>query len=241
MRGGGRLKQSVADSSFDAWVKYYRQDENAPNAIVSYYTKGSLVALALDLTLRTKSRGAVSLDDVMRRLWLDHGQTGTGVPEDGVRRAAEAVSGLKLRKFFTEATEGTEDLPLDDLLPAFGLELKFDAAGTTPVLGAKTANEGDNVKLTQVLDHGAAQRAGLSAGDVLVALDNLRITATSLDALLKRRLPGDEVKIHAFRRDELMKFRVRLDAPPADQATLAPAPRVSAPARALLKQWLGRG
>lgn len=241
MRGGGRLKQSLADSSFDAWVKYYRQDENAPNAIVSYYTKGALVALALDLTLRTRSRGALSLDDVMRRLWQEHGLTGKGVPEDGIRRAAESVSGMKLKRFFDAATEGTEDLPLEKLLHAVGIDLAFEAAGTMPVLGVKTASEGDNVKLTQVLDHGAAQRAGLSAGDVLVALDNLRITASSLDALLKRRLPGDEVKINAFRRDELMKFRVRLDAPPADQATLAPAPRVSAPARALLKQWLGRG
>ena len=183
----------------------------------------------------------MSLDDVMRRLWLDHGQTGLGVSEDGVRRAAEAVSGLKLRKFFADAVEGTEDLPLDTLLHVFGIDLKFDAAGTAPVLGVKTANEGDNVKLTQVLDHGAAQRAGLSAGDVLVALDNLRITASSLDALLKRRQPGDEVKINAFRRDELMKFRVRLDAAPADQAKIAPSPRVSAAARSLAKQWLGRG
>ncbi|MGC4403192.1 M61 family metallopeptidase [Methyloversatilis sp. MC4-4] len=241
MRGSGRLKQSVADSSFDAWIKYYRQDENAPNAIVSYYAKGALVALALDLTLRSKSRGAVSLDDVMRRLWADHGLSGQGVPEDGIRRAAEAVSGMKLKRFFDEATEGTDDLSLDRLLHAVGLDLAFEAAGSTPVLGVKTTNDGDNVKLTQVLDHGAAQRAGLSAGDVLVALDNLRITASSLDTLLKRRNAGDEVKIHAFRRDELMKFRVRLDAPPVDQAKIGPAVRASAAAKELLKQWLGRG
>jgi predicted metalloprotease with PDZ domain len=241
MRGAGRLKQSVADSSFDAWIKFYRQDENAPNAIVSYYTKGALVALALDLTLRSKSRGAVSLDDVMRRLWLDYGQTGKGVPEDGVCLAAEAVSGLKLKRFFDLATEGTEDLPLERLLRAVGLDLKFEAAGAAPVLGVKTANDGDNVRVTQVLDHGAAQRAGLSAGDVLVALDNLRVTATTLEPLLKRRLAGDEVKIHAFRRDELMKFRVRLDAAPVDQARIALATRAGVPARELLEQWLGKG
>ncbi len=241
MRGSGRLKQSVAESSFDAWIKYYRQDENAPNAIVSYYAKGALVALALDLTLRTKTRGTVTLDDVMRRLWADYGQTGQGVPEDGVRRAAEAVSGLKLKRFLDEATEGTEDLPLERLLHAVGLDLRFEAAGSTPVLGAKTANDGDSVKLTQVLDHGAAQRAGLSAGDVLVAFDGLRVTPASLDALLKRRQPGDEVKVHAFRRDELMKFRLRLDAPSADQAKISAATRTSPAARDLLKQWLGRG
>jgi predicted metalloprotease with PDZ domain len=69
LRGSGRTKQSVADSSFDAWGKYYRQDENAPNSIVSYYTKGSLVALALDLSIRAKTGGKKSLDDVMRALW----------------------------------------------------------------------------------------------------------------------------------------------------------------------------
>lgn len=240
-RGSGRLKQSVADASFDAWIKYYRQDENAPNAIVSYYTKGALVALALDLTLRSKSRGTVTLDDVMRKLWSDHGQTGLGVPEDGIRRAAEAVSGLKLKRFFDDATDGTEDLPLDKLLRTVGLDLEFQAAGSAPVLGAKTAVEGECVRITQVLDHGAAQRAGLSAGDVLVAIDTLRVSPSSLDSLLKRRQAGDEVKVHAFRRDELMKFRVRLDAPPADQARIAPAARASAAARELLKQWLARG
>ncbi|MBU0772850.1 MAG: PDZ domain-containing protein, partial [Gammaproteobacteria bacterium] len=121
------------------------------------------------------------------------------------------------------------------------LDLKFEAAGAAPVLGVKTANDGDNVRVTQVLDHGAAQRAGLSAGDVLVALDNLRVTATTLEPLLKRRLAGDEVKIHAFRRDELMKFRVRLDAAPVDQARIALATRAGAPARELLEQWLGKG
>src|SRR5690606_32949346 len=83
LRGGGRHLQSVAESSFDAWIKYYRQDENAPNAIVSYYTKGSLVALALDLTIRERSAGRRSLDDVMRLLWTrfgrDFAQRRTGV------------------------------------------------------------------------------------------------------------------------------------------------------------------
>ncbi|WP_018410240.1 M61 family metallopeptidase [Methyloversatilis thermotolerans] len=241
MRGSGRLKQSVAESSFDAWIKYYRQDENAPNAVVSYYTKGALVALALDLTLRGKSRGAVSLDDVMRRLWTEFGLTGAGVPEDGIRRTAEAVSGFKLKRFFEQATEGTEDLPLEELLKSVGLELSFEAAAPTPVLGARTANDGDAVRLTQVLDHGPAQRAGLSAGDVLVAMDGLRVTHASLDALLRRHQPGDELKVHAFRRDELMKFRVKLDAAPLDQAHIAPAARASRAAKDLLRQWLGRG
>src|SRR5690606_39697033 len=88
-RGNGRLKQSVAESSFDAWTRYYRQDENAPNAIVSYYTKGALVALGLDLLIRHSTRGAKSLDDVMRHLWRHFGQDfykgrETGIDEDAM-------------------------------------------------------------------------------------------------------------------------------------------------------------
>ncbi len=96
LRTPARSKQSVGDSSFDAWIKYYRQDENAPNAVVSYYVKGSLIALALDLTLRARSK--VTLDDVMRELWRRHGLTGVGVPEGGIDRIASELSGVDLRR-----------------------------------------------------------------------------------------------------------------------------------------------
>ena len=98
LRGSGRHKQSVADSSFDTWIKYYRQEENAPNAIVSYYTKGALVALTLDLTLRQQSRGKHSLDSIMRALWAQHGAQhgapGQGLTEDGLPKLIEQVTGL---------------------------------------------------------------------------------------------------------------------------------------------------
>ena len=89
-RNAGRLKQSVAESSFDAWTKYYRQDENSPNAIVSYYQKGALVALGLDLTIRAKTDGARSLDDVMRLLWQYYGEGSGGVPEDAMPKIIKA-------------------------------------------------------------------------------------------------------------------------------------------------------
>jgi predicted metalloprotease with PDZ domain len=98
LRGSGRTKQSVADSSFDAWSKYYRQDENAPNAIISYYTKGSLIGLALDLTIRAKTGGAKSLDDVMRALWERYG------------RDFYEISGGRFKPFFDKYIRGTEDV-----------------------------------------------------------------------------------------------------------------------------------
>ncbi|MCG8371277.1 MAG: peptidase M61, partial [Proteobacteria bacterium] len=114
LRGGGRRRQSVAESSFDAWTRFYQRDANAANAIVSYYAKGALVALSLDLKLRSET--GVSLDDVMRAAWDRWGETGTGMPEDGFERLANDVSGLDLEDFFDATLRGTGELPLEALL-----------------------------------------------------------------------------------------------------------------------------
>ncbi|MFZ5559090.1 MAG: M61 family metallopeptidase [Pseudomonadota bacterium] len=254
-RNPGRARQTVAESSWDAWIKYYRQDENTPNAVVSYYGKGSLVALALDLTIRSRTRGRKSLDDVMRALWRRHGATGIGVAEDGIERLAEEVSGVRLRRFFDAALRSTAELPLATLLKRFGVELHRRAAesksdkggkpGGQPAakrarriaLGARTAAEAGGVKLTHVLANGAALAAGLAAGDVLVAIDGIRVTAETLDARLGRYRPGDVVSATGFRRDELFTCEIALAAAPADTAYLTPAP--GAPAAARRKAWLG--
>ena len=240
LRTPGRLKQSLAESSFDAWSKFYRPDENTPNAVVSYYAKGALFALALDLTLRAKTDGRVALDDVMRALWERHGKTGIGVGEDDIRRIAEECSGLKLKRLFADGVSGTHDLPLRKLLAPFGVDLTLEvtAAAKTPSLGVKInaeANVANEIRLATVFDGGAAQTAGLAAGDALVAVDGLRVTPSTLDKLLARHQPGDTVRIHAFRRDELMEFTVRLDPPPADNARLA----IREGAYPLRKPWLG--
>ena len=236
-KGPGRRRQSLAESSFDAWSKFYRPDENTPNAVVSYYAKGALVALALDLTLREKTAGRVSLDDVMAALWQRHGQTGVGIDEQTVQQIAEELSGAKLKRFFASAVYGTDDLPLKRLLARFGIALAWESEkkGQTSSLGVKTASEGKEVRLATVYDGGAAQAAGLAAGDLLVAIDGLRATPASLEQLQARRSPGDRVAIDAFRRDELMRFTLRLDAPPADTARLASVAKHQQERRA----WLG--
>ncbi len=239
LRGPGRLRQSVAESSFDAWTKYYRQDENAPNAIVSYYAKGSLVALALDLQLRAASAGENSLDAVMRLLWQRHGQTGSGVPEDGIFAAVEDIGGKTLARWLRRAVEGTDDLPLARLLKPFGVAWSAEPASAAPWLGAKLAAGNGETRLTNVYDGGPAQRAGLSAGDVLVALDGLKVGASGLDAMLARRQPGERVALHAFRRDELMRFELELAAAPADKIGLKLAAKAPAAAARLRRGWLG--
>jgi predicted metalloprotease with PDZ domain len=244
LRGSGRGKQSVAESSFDAWVKYYRQDENAPNAIVSYYAKGSLIGLALDLTIRRETGGKKSLDDVMRALWQRYGRHfyrqdgGRGVTDDEVEALVEEVSGLKLKKFFDRYVRGTVDLPLQELLAGFAVELVDDRKEGKPALGARTARDGSDCKLASVYEGGAGHRAGLSAGDVLVALDGLRVTASNLENLLKRYRVGDKVSVQAFRRDELMQFSLKLTADDAPQWSLRAAARPAAAVR-LRSGWPG--
>ncbi|MBP7626907.1 MAG: hypothetical protein RLZZ220_2752 [Pseudomonadota bacterium] len=237
-KGSGRHKQSVAESSFEAWTKYYRQDENSPNAIVSYYTKGALVALLLDLRLRAESHGARSLDTLMQALWQRHGQTGIGVAEDGIFALAAELGGEALAGWLQELVEGTAELPLEQALRRVGLKLAWELASPAPGIGVRTVAEGEMLKIANVFDGGAAQAAGLSAGDVLVAIDGLKATAGSFDKLLARRLAGDSAEIHVFRRDELMRFEVELRAPLADTAKLAVDPDAGANAIALREAWL---
>ncbi len=234
LRTGGRLKQSIAESSFDAWTKFYRQDENSINSGVSYYAKGALVGLALDLTIRRESKNKQSLDDVMRALWDDFGAKNIGVPEEGFEWLAQKVTGLNLKSFFDLAVRGTDDLPLRDLVQDFGIEYVLRAAesdtdkGGTPskknlrprvTLGAKITGTHE-AKLLQVYDHGAAQTAGLSAGDSVIAVEGLRVNAKSLEKIINRKSVGDVVVMLAFRRDELMAFDVTLQAPAKDTCAL---------------------
>jgi len=252
LRGAGRKKQSVADSSFDAWIKYYRQDENAPNAVVSYYVKGALVALLLDLQLRSES--AATLDDVMRALWQRFGKTGIGVPEDGVKRIATELSGLDLTEFFARYIDGADELPLPQALAAFGMELQLrpaegnkDAGGKSGKsakdsaprqwLGARWTAGGD-ARITHVFDGGPAQNAGLSAGDVIVAWNGLKVTAGNLQRQIERALSGASAQTHVFRRDELMTFDVVLAPAPLDTCWLTLRGDAAAAAVALRDAWL---
>jgi len=247
LRGSGRTKQSVAESSFDAWVKYYRQDENAPNAIVSYYTKGSLVALALDLTIRNQSEGTKSLDDVMRALWnrygrdfYGNGNSGQGVAEAEVEALFEKVTSLSLKHLFEQWVRGTDDLPLAELLQPFGVVLVDQRDMVKPTLGIRAARDSVECRLANVYEGGPAHQAGLSANDVLVAIDGLRVTATNLETLLGRYQAGDTAAVHAFRRDELSCFSVKLAADAAPKVVLT-AQLEPAAASTLRNAWLHQG
>jgi predicted metalloprotease with PDZ domain len=239
LRNPGRLTQSVAESSFDAWTKFYKQDENSVNAIVSYYTKGGLVAMTLDLTLRRLTQHTVTLDDVMRCLWQEFALQQKPVAEFDILQIAvqlleaQAVdtNGIaRFREIFQHAVYGTQDLPLDEALRSVGVEYNLRAATslndgggapakadpTRPDMGIGISAGNGGVQAARVLNNGPAHRAGISAGDVLIAINQLKVDQGSFEKVLNRFQPGDSIRVHGFRRDELMEFNVTLAAPAAD-------------------------
>ncbi len=240
-----RFKQSVADSSFDAWIKYYRQDENAPNSVVSYYQKGSLIGLAFDLSIRAQTRGKRSLDDVMRLLWKQWKAAGDdyrGVAEDQIVQATEEATGLSFAREISEWTEGTVDPDFAALFAPFGVRCVQQPAVEAAhfaLLGVKTTDANRECKLAHVFDGSPAQAAGLSANDVLVALGGLKVTPTNIDTLLSRYATGDMVDTVAFRRDELMRFDVKLAVQPPMKFTLEVDAKSARGAQQLRRNWLG--
>jgi predicted metalloprotease with PDZ domain len=254
LRSPGRMQQTLEDASFDAWIKYYRPDENAVNAQMSYYIKGSVAALMLDLTLRQHSNDQRSLDDVMRLLWQRHGATGVGVGERDIEAIATEVMGSSLQSFFDTALRTTTDLDPTSMLSAYGITLHTrpldgdsDQGGKpasrktsdpTPSLGASLGSHDWGAQLSTVLTGGGAQRAGLSAGDIVVAVDGLHVNKAGLAKVVTERQVGDVLHLHAFRRDELREFKVTLQ-PSAPEAVYFTLSDVAA-AVARRRSWLGQ-
>jgi predicted metalloprotease with PDZ domain len=245
MQRSGRLKQSVAESSFDAWIKYYRQDENAPNSLVSYYQKGSLIAAAIDLTLRERTQGRRSLDDVMRLLWRRARSAGAGyrgVGENDLPAVIEEATGVDIGRLVRTWSEGTRDIDFVGLFTPFGIAVERGLALEEPhfaLLGIKIRREGADCRIVHVFDGSPAQDAGLSGGDVLVALGGLRVRASNLDGLLSRYAAGDTVEATAFRRDELLHRDVKLATRPPPKFALKVDPQARRPAQQLRRRWLG--
>jgi predicted metalloprotease with PDZ domain len=161
----GRQVQSVAQASFDAWVKYYRQDENTANATVSYYTKGSLVALCLDLSLRT--HGRTTLDAVMRGLWTRC--AGGPMTEHDLLEVLWEQTGKRWNQELQRWVHGTSDLPVTELLERHGIEVHRDPDQVAQQLGLRV-KENDGLHISQVLRGGAAEKAGFASGDEWLAV-----------------------------------------------------------------------
>jgi len=249
--GDGRLTQSLADASFDAWVKFYKRDDNAPNTQASYYTKGALAALGLDLTIRQRSDARYSLDDVVRAVWEQHGRTDIPLPEGRFEEIAAEVCGVELSDYFDAVIRGVDDPPLADLFARVGLSFDLMAlrdgdtrspkktpAENLAALHVGTRNVNGRLCLSTVYTHGPAHRAGLASRDELVAIEGMRVTPANYHKLLSCYRPGDVVAIEAFRRDELHRFSVELDPAPHSAVRVALDGEAQAASVELRHLWL---
>ncbi|MDH0835537.1 M61 family metallopeptidase [Acinetobacter johnsonii] len=201
LQNPGRFVQSVSESSFDAWVKFYRQDENSNNAGTSYYNKGCLVALCLDLGLRL--RGS-SLDALMHKLY-ENAQKGIQVHERTIVELCNELTGDNWIEQINHLINTTDELPLDQLFPEFGLSYSLKNDKSLP-LGLKLVEKPEGVLVQSARRNGAAAQAGLSAHDVIIAIDGLKATVKLIEKYAKQE---GIYSILAFRRDELMSFDVK--------------------------------
>ncbi|GAC1639589.1 MAG: PDZ domain-containing protein [Herpetosiphon sp.] len=243
----GRRLQSLQAASFDTWVKFYRPDEHTPNSAISYYLKGGLVGLVLDLDIRRRSNNQWSLDDIERALWAAYPADGPGMPVDAYQRAISAHTGLSADEFFSKYVEGTEELPFEEAFACAGITMEWgrqaphrDTGEPRPWLGIKTKGERGRLIIANVLSDGPGSDAGLSAHDEVVALDGFRVAdETDLDERLDDYVVGDVVDITLFRREELITVPVALRTQNPDRLTLRLIADASPAQLAVRSSWLG--
>lgn len=255
----GRHHQSLEESSFDTWIRFYRPDEHTPNSQVSYYHKGALVALLLDLEIRRATGGERSLDDVMRVLWERFGREDRGFPEalrPGIQRVVEEVAGESLEAFFAAYVQGTEELDFSRALAVVGVELErggggeegrdgepgarqgeaAEAAVRESRLGIRAQEKDGRLRIANVLAGSSGYDAGLNAGDEVVAIDGAQVGAGQPVAPL---LEGKgEVEVALLRRGELLRLQVPVGPEPPPPLRLTVAEEARGRAEEMLRSWL---
>ena len=234
----GRHVHSLAQSSFEAWTKYYRADDNTPNITVSYYTKGALVGLCMDLQLRQSGH---SLDTVMRALW----QRCAGGPMDegDLLAVLRDVSGQDWRKTLQRWVHGTADLPLKDLLGAHGIQVHIDPSAWAQRLGLRVS-EDRGVHLKFVFTDGAAQRAGMAPGDEWIGIELPASKGQAASAWRLQKIDDLGLYLGAAKRctalvaRDQQLLRLPLQVPAADDPRVGTW-RLSVADAAALQRWLG--
>jgi predicted metalloprotease with PDZ domain len=235
----GRLVQSAEESSYDAWIKYYRQDENSVNSQISYYDKGALLGLLLDLEIRKRSAGAKSLDDVMRYLYAEFFKKNRNYGPADFQKACELMASASLEEFFSKYVRGKEELDYNGALGAAGLRLDTSAAADAKVyFGADLAQEDDRLIVRRVYAGSPAYDSGLNAGDQIVAMDNMRVTRDFFNARMAEKKPGDLVNLAIFRFDDLSTLLVRLSDKRELSYRIVPVTAATALQKQIYADWL---
>jgi predicted metalloprotease with PDZ domain len=248
----GRNRSPLSQLSYEAWIKQYRPAENHTNSMVSYYDKGRWAGLVLDLQLRLATGGRRGVPDLFRRLWNRHGAKDRGIDARIIRAEAEALAGRSLGPYFARYIDGTAELPVPALLKKAGIAVTAappsEHERNDPTKAARLLawsglvfgnGSGEAAVVKNVVPGSPAWRAGLTYGDEVVAVDGTRVNATSVAKRLADAVPGQEVTLSFFRRDELLEARFRMVRNPERRWTFAVDKQAAQGKRRLLGRWLG--
>ncbi len=209
----GRFETSVEQASFDAWIKYYRPDENAINNQISYYDKGEIVNMMLDVTIRTASGGAKSLDDVMRYLYAEFAKKGKNYSPEDFQKVSEMMAGKPLDDFFAKYVRGTAEIDYDSIMSGIGVSLEAaESSKGKSYIGADLSEANGQLTIRSIPAGTPAYDQGLNTGDQIVAVDGFRASQNFLQSYIGERKPGDKIKLTIFRFDSLREITFTLGA-----------------------------
>jgi predicted metalloprotease with PDZ domain len=234
----GRLVQPLSESSFDAWIKLYRPDANSSNSQMSYYLKGEMVTLVLDLLIRDRSHRQKSFDDVLNLMWEQFGKSEIGFTEAQLKIAIESVAECDLNEFYDRYIHGLEEIPFNDYFAPFGLKLQ-PIVPKTPYLGLSLKTEGDRAIIKAVASGSPAQLAGIDPGDELLAINGFKISMDSLEDRLQEYGCDREVQVSIFHGDRLLSLPIKLTQPQPQQYQLQSIEQPNLSQSQLLLDWIG--
>ncbi|MEO6392388.1 MAG: PDZ domain-containing protein, partial [Pyrinomonadaceae bacterium] len=243
----GRFQTSLEEASFDAWIKYYRPDAYSENRQVSYYDKGALVGMILDLAIRRASNGARSLDDVFRYLYKEMALKDHNCSAEDFQQVVETVAGAKLNEFFARYVRGKDEIDYNGFFAAVGLQLDTVGAvgAKTPpqskaYLGLGVAQDGDRLMVRQVPAGTPGFDQGINTGDQIVAINGARVNESSFNDRLDEHKPGDIIRLTIFRDDDLRTFELKLGSKINTAYRILPLDQTTAGQKALYHAWLGK-
>ena len=235
----GRFETSLEDASFDAWIKYYRQDENAVNNQISYYDKGEIVNMMLDVAIRSASGGTKSLDDVMRHLYAEFYKKGKGYTSAEFQKACETMAGRPLDDFFSKYVRGTAEIDYSEILSGIGLQLIARENNTgRAYIGADMTEDAGRLTIKSIPANTPAYEQGLNTGDQIVAVDGYRANQTFLQTYIGEKKPGDTIKLSVFRFDKLRDISFTLGSNIRKDYKIAPVADPTELQRKLYRDYL---
>jgi len=235
----GSKVQSVAESSFDAWIKGYRPNENSNNTSISYYTKGSVLGALLDLEIITSTKGEKNLDDLMSFVYQNYyKKEKRGFNETEFKLAAEKVAGKKLDAFFNDYVYSTKKINYNFYLNQAGLQLDVKPRNNESWLGIRATDNSGKLIINNVTSGGSGYESGLNVNDEIIAVNGYRCDNATMNKLVGMYEPGDEIEFLISRDNLLRTIKVKLLTNTMSEFKITPMPSPTPDQNKLLKKWL---